>query len=93
MKVIAKFRNVEVTFPNGEIVVVTCKTITDALAYTRYMQRAIVIRERASTTKSYPHELYQHLLEIGVVEKEKFEARVTLAHKAKLVQNIQNKWY
>ncbi|PXW50343.1 hypothetical protein DFO55_12414 [Grimontella sp. AG753] len=92
MKVIAKFRTVEVTYPDGDVVNFKCKSIKDALEFASRFSKVIPFRHRASTDKTYLSEFYKYLQSKGYVETERYESQMRLYKKLELVRKISQGW-
>ncbi|TGB52859.1 hypothetical protein CRT22_23925 [Escherichia sp. E5028] len=91
MKVIAKYKRVEIEF-NKKIVSVNFSSVKDALIYTDWYKKASEIRERACTDESYPAELFSYLKNKGFIDKELFESRQRLLRKAHLLNSLNHGW-
>lgn len=91
MKVIAKYKRVEITF-NQELVSVSFSSVKDALVFTDWYKHVCKIRERACTDKSYPAELYNYLKNKGIINKELFESRQRMLRKAYLLDALTPGW-
>ncbi|EAB8175172.1 hypothetical protein K2895_001050 [Shigella sonnei] len=91
MKVIAKYKRVEITF-NKELVSLSFSTVKDALVFTDWYKKASRIRERACTDKSYPAELYAYLKNKGIINKDLFECRQRMLRKAHLLNSLTSGW-
>lgn len=92
MKVIAKYRTVHVTYPDGEVKNIHCKSIRDALEFTKRFISAIPYRERAVTDTSYLTDFYTYLKSKGYIETELYKSHMRLLNKAKLVQELAHRW-
>lgn len=91
MKVIAKYKRVEITF-NNELVSVSFNSVKDALVFTDWYKQVSKIRERACTDKSYPSELYYYLKSKGIINKDLFESRQRMLRKAHLLNSLTPGW-
>ncbi|EBZ2008206.1 hypothetical protein LEW62_004389 [Salmonella enterica] len=91
MKVIAKYKRVEITF-NMELVSLSFESVKDALVFTEWYKQASKIRERACTDKSYPAELYNYLKNKGIINKDLFESRQRMLRKAHLLNSLPLRW-
>lgn len=88
MKVIVKFRTVEVTYNTGVVAAIKCKTISDALSFDKHFKNAIIKRERACNDESYLQEFYAYLKSKGLVERQCYESHLNLQRKAHLVSML-----
>lgn len=92
MKVVAKYRTVHVTYPNGDVECINCKSIKDAISFTEHFVKVIPFRSRAINDKSYLNVFYAYLKEKGYVETSLHNRRILLAHKAELVKVLAQHW-
>lgn len=91
MKVIAKYKKVEITF-TSQCVSINFNSVKDALTYTEWYKRAIITRVRASIDISYPSELYSYLKNKGIINTEQFLSRQSMLRKANLLSSLQSHW-
>ncbi|KAA1141935.1 hypothetical protein D3H66_19360 [Citrobacter portucalensis] len=91
MKVIAKYKKVEITF-TSQCVSLNFNSVKDALTYTEWYKRAIITRVRASSDISYPSELYSYLKNKGIINTEQFLSRQSMLRKANLLSSLQSHW-
>ncbi|EIY8279345.1 hypothetical protein MNZ66_004480 [Salmonella enterica] len=91
MKVIAKYKRVEITFSN-ECISMQFRSVKDALTYTEWYKKVSLIRERARVDISYPNELYNYLKEKGIINADLFESRQRMLRKAHLLCSLTPRW-
>lgn len=92
MKVIAKFKTVQVTYPDGDVVDVKCKTLKDALVFSARLVKVFPYRERSRIDKSYLIDFYNYLKSKGYIETELFNSNMKLLMKADLVRQLSKRW-
>jgi len=92
MKVIAKFRTVEVTYANGEKASIKCKSLKDALEYSKRLINVIPFRERAVSDRTYLTDFYLYLKSRGYIEKDLYTREVRLFRKVELLRQISRNW-
>ncbi|EJJ0671692.1 hypothetical protein C3D80_20180 [Cronobacter sakazakii] len=92
MRVIAKFRTVEITYPNGDVGRIVCRSLKDALEYACRFASVIKVRTRATHDKQYLETFYEYLKNKGYIEKETFEKRQAMLKKASLVHELSARW-
>jgi hypothetical protein len=92
MKVIAKYKTVQVTYPNGEVVNVMCKSLIDALEYSTRLTKVLPFRERASKDKSYLTEFYDYLKSRGLIETDLYKRQLKMTRKYQLVCKLSKLW-
>lgn len=91
MKVIAKYKRVEITI-NHELVSVSFSSVKDALVYTDWYKQVSKIRERACTDKKYPAELFNYLKNKGIINQDLFASRQRMLQKAHLLNSLMPRW-
>lgn len=91
MKVIAKYKRVEITF-TSECVSLNFRSVQDALTFSDWYKRVVLIRHRARVDTSYPRELYNFLKEKGIINAELFLSRQRMLRKAHLLNSLTPHW-
>lgn len=92
MRVIAKYKTVEVIYPNGHLEVVKCHSVHDANEFRSRLIKVIPYRERATNDTSYLKDFYDYLKTKGVIEIDSYKSQQALIHKAALVREISQRW-
>lgn len=92
MKVIAKYRIVEVCYQNGEIATIECQSILDAIEFRTRFEQVIPHRERAVSDKQYLKTFYDYLKVNGYIEKEAYMKRQAIQRKAELCRELSKRW-
>ena len=88
MKVIAIYKTVVVTYPNGDKVSVKCKSIQDALTFLERFNAIYPFRERATKDKNYLDDFYQYLKDKGFIEKSLYKSKMALLRKSQLLCSL-----
>ncbi|ENU4835438.1 hypothetical protein ACFH4J_003422 [Escherichia coli] len=92
MRVIAKYKSVEVIYPDGAIQVVKCHSVHDAIEFRSRLLKAIPYRERATNDTTYLKDFYDYLKNKGVIETDSYMRQQALIHKAAMVREISLRW-
>ncbi len=92
MRVIAKYKAVEVNYPDGQKEVVNFNSVQDAIEYRSRFLEVIPYRERAKTDSTYLKDFYDYLKNKGIIEKEAFKRSQLLLNKARLCAVISQNW-
>lgn len=92
MRVIAKYKSVEVIYPNGATEVVKCHSVHDALEFRSRLLNVLPYRERATKDSGYLKDFYVYLKNKGIIEKDAFIKAQSLLNKARLCEVISQNW-
>lgn len=92
MRVIVKYRTVEVIYPNGAMEVVKCHSVHDAIEFRSRFLNVLPYRERATNDALYLKDFYVYLKNKGIIEKAAFIKAQSLLNKARLCEVISQNW-